>query len=95
MQRREALKGLGATAAAATLTSAAQAANSVGANVAPVGAELDALKQPLMNTAQAQAVMEEYDLAGMLALNPVNIYYLTNTIPIGIDTQWNNHGVGA
>jgi len=88
MQRREALKGFGATAAAATLASAAQAANSVGANVAPVGAELDALKQPLMNTAQAQAVMEEYDLAGMLALNPVNIYYLTNTIPIGVKMRW-------
>ncbi len=88
MQRRQALKGIGMTAAAATLSGAARAADGVGATVAPVGDELEMLKQPLMNTAQAQAVMEEYDLAGMLALNPVNIYYLTNTIPIGVKMRW-------
>lgn len=28
--------------------------------------------------------MEEYELAGMLAANPINIYYLTNTVPVGV-----------
>ena len=88
MQRRTALKGLGGAATAVALPATARAAGGAGATVAPVADELDALKQPLMNTAQAQAVMEEYDLAGMLALNPVNIYYLTNTIPIGAKMRW-------
>jgi Xaa-Pro aminopeptidase len=88
MKRRMALKGIGATvaAAAAAITSPAHALDKM--DLAPVGNELDALRQPLLNKAQAQAVMEEYDLAGMLALNPVNIYYLTNTTPIGAKMRW-------
>jgi Xaa-Pro aminopeptidase len=89
MERRMALKGMGATAAAAAagaMTNPAHALDKI--DVVPVGNELDALRQPLLNKAQAQAVMEEYDLAGMLALNPVNIYYLTNTTPIGTKMRW-------
>lgn len=37
------------------------------------------LNQRLLNETQAQAVMEEYDLNGLIAINPVNVYYLTNT----------------
>jgi len=88
MKRRTALKGLGAAAALPAMARAAQAGEGLGGLIAPVGDELAALRQPLMNMAQAQAVMEEYDLAGMLALNPVNIYYLTNTIPIGAKMRW-------
>lgn len=87
MDRRTALKGVGAGAATALgLTTSAQAASDL--MVAPVGDELEALKQPLLNKAQAQAVMEEHNLAGMLALNPVNIYYLTSTMPIGAKMRW-------
>ncbi len=87
MERRDMLKTGVAAVAASALPTSAQAAKS-GVTVAPVGSELEALRQPLLNTAQAQAVMEEYDLAGMLALNPVNIYYLTNTMPIGAKMRW-------
>ena len=90
MERRTALKGMGAAAAGAALTAGSNAAlaSDIGMHVSPVGNELDSLMQPLINTAQAQAVMEEYELAGMLALNPVNIYYLTNTAPIGTKMRW-------
>jgi Xaa-Pro aminopeptidase len=87
MERRDMLKAGVAAAAASVLPTSAQAAKS-GVTVAPVGDELGPLRQPLLNTAQAQAVMEEYDLAGMLALNPVNLYYLTNTMPIGAKMRW-------
>ncbi len=90
MERRTALKGISAAATGAALTagSTPTLAAGIGAHIAPVGKELDALMQPLINTAQAQAVMEEYDLAGMLALNPVNVYYLTNTTAIGTKMRW-------
>jgi Xaa-Pro aminopeptidase len=32
--------------------------------------------------------METYDLAGMLAANPTNIYYLSNTMPLATKMQW-------
>lgn len=89
MDRRTALKGVGVglgAGAALGLTTPTRAADDL--MISPVGNELDALKQPLLNKAQAQAVMEEYDLAGMLALNPVNIYYLSNTQPIGTKMRW-------
>ena len=86
MQRRTILKGGAAAAAGAAFT--ASPASAAGVAVHPVGNELDALMQPLINTAQAQAVMEEYNLAGMLALNPVNVYYLTNTTAIGTKMRW-------
>lgn len=89
MERRAALKSMGAAtlaAGAASVTTPASAAGDL--MVAPVGDELNPLKQPLLNKGQAQAVMEEYDLAGMLALNPVNIYYLSNTTPIGAKMRW-------
>jgi Xaa-Pro aminopeptidase len=93
MQRRTILKSGAAAAGAAALVSGATSANpaaaaKIGMHITPVGNELDSLMQPLVNTAQAQAVMEEYDLAGMLALNPVNVYYLTNTTAIGTKMRW-------
>ncbi|MFL2770134.1 MAG: M24 family metallopeptidase [Rhodospirillaceae bacterium] len=89
MQRRVILKG-GAAAAGTILVGQSNptAAVELGMHVAPVGNELDSLLQPLVNTAQAQAVMEEYDLTGMIALNPVNVYYLTNTKAIGTKMRW-------
>lgn len=35
----------------------------------------------LLNQAQAQAIMEEQDLVGMIAADPINVYYVTNTVP--------------
>lgn len=90
MQRRTILKSGAAALAGTALTTGAGPALAADGSLAvvPVGSELDPLKQPLVNTAQAQAVMEEYDLAGMLALNPVNVYYLTNTTAIGTKMRW-------
>ncbi|MBT6962236.1 MAG: hypothetical protein HOA00_13915, partial [Rhodospirillaceae bacterium] len=60
MERRTALKGMGAAAAGAALATGSNAAlaSDIGMHMSPVGNELDSLMQPLVNTAQAQAVME-------------------------------------
>jgi Xaa-Pro aminopeptidase len=36
----------------------------------------------LVNKPRAYAVLEEMKLDGLIALNPVNVYYLSNTVPI-------------
>lgn len=88
MRRRTILKGGAAATVGAALTPGTAAAQEAGKLMTPISDDLKPLMQPLLNKAQAQAVMEEYDLAGMLALNPVNIYYLTNTTPIGVKMRW-------
>ena len=90
VDRRDFLKGLSGGAAGAALAGPATAATADGHSVAvePSTGYPGVDGQPLINTAQAQRVMEEYDLAGLACLNPVNIYYLTNTIPIGAKMRW-------
>jgi len=34
-----------------------------------------------VNKPRAYAIMEQYKIDGLIALNPINVYYLTNTIP--------------
>ena len=85
VSRRSLFKGLGAAAAGSAFGSGARAAEQPPAPQAPDAATLAALRRrPLINRAQAARVMEQYDLAGMLAVNPVNIYYLSNTVPISV-----------
>ena len=91
MERRDLLKGVAALGAASSLTGGSALADG-SPEVIPLkglDSQLAQLQQqPLINQAQAQKVMEEYDLSGMLAANPVNVYYLTNTIPIGVKMRW-------
>jgi Xaa-Pro aminopeptidase len=42
----------------------------------------------LVNHARAERILEEEKLDGMIALNPVNVYYLSNTLPIGVKMRW-------
>lgn len=89
MDRRSVLKGSLTAAGATALTAGATAmagdrpVSQSRLSSGKLGAgDLDPLQMPLHNRDQAQVVMEEYDLQGMIALNPVNVYYLTNTIPL-------------
>ncbi len=90
IDRRSFIEGLGVSAAAATVASNPAAASNHRHTVAveKSASYPDVDGQPLINSAQAQRIMAEYDLAGLAALNPVNIYYLTNTIPIGAKMRW-------
>ncbi len=40
--------------------------------------------QALINADRAHAVMEQYGLAGLIALDPINVYYMTNVRTIGV-----------
>lgn len=89
MQRRTFLKSAGTGAAAAAAVGPAYGAETGAKAAMEKPEDLTALRrQPLINREQAQRVMEQHDLAGLIALNPVNVYYLTNTIPIGVKMRW-------
>lgn len=80
MKRRDALKAaVGAAGAAALLPVSTVRAAPMASAKRTSNSDASPLRNRLLNMAQAQAVMEEYDLAGMIALNPVNVFYLTNT----------------
>ena len=38
----------------------------------------------LVNRARAFEVMERFDIQGLIALDPINVFYLTNVITIGV-----------
>jgi Xaa-Pro aminopeptidase len=88
MERRELLKGVGlAVAGTAALSAASSAAHAAGAGTATAaGTAPSAPKSPydgkmLVNRPRAHAVLEELKLDGLIALNTINVYYLTNTVP--------------
>ena len=85
VERRDVLKGLAAGALGAAFNPTLQGAT-------PQAAQVDVVKtesfpsvdgKPLINKARAYEVLEQENLDGMIALNPVNVYYLTNTWSIG------------
>jgi len=89
MQKRTFIKGglglgLGSLAGSPKLMGAGK----IGAPLDKVDDGTGLLSNPLINRAQALSVMEEYDLAGMIALNPLNVFYLTNTRSIGVPMQF-------
>ncbi len=88
LNRRHFLAGTALGGAYAMTPDAALAEDGARVTVEPAPAVDDRLDGPLINTAQAQKVMAEHDLAGLIALNPVNVYYLTNTVPIGVVMRW-------
>ncbi len=85
VERRDVLKGLAAGAIGAALSPTLQGSPSQATQVDVLRNEsfpgVDG--QPLVNKARAYEVLEQENLDGMIALNPVNVYYLTNTWSIG------------
>ncbi len=79
MNRRIALTSLAATSALAIPANAKAADKPVG-HAAP---KPDIEGQALLNKERAYEVMEEYELAGIIALDPINVYYMTNVKTIG------------
>ena len=78
MNRRQALGSL-ATSALAVPALARAADQPVG--YTPPKPEIEG--QALINKDRAYDVMEEYGLAGLIALDPINVYYMTNVTTIG------------
>ena len=84
MERRDILKNLalgsvGASALAAAGPAVAKSSNTI---------ELSAQKtypgvegKMLVNKPRAYAVLEQFNLDGVIVLNPINVYYFTNTTP--------------
>lgn len=77
MDRRDVIKGVGLTLAAATPAQA-----KLGGTIQIS----DQMKFPgvegkmLVNRPRAYAIMEQYKIDGLIAFNPINVYYLTNTL---------------
>ncbi len=86
MDRRDILVGFGAAAAGLTVAGNAEAAASAPLKSVPISPEYKYTgvdgKLPI-NRQRAYAVMEEIGVVGLVALNPINVYYLTNTISLG------------
>jgi len=86
IKRRALLKGLAAgTAAAATATTFARSTTAGATPIEIVKAEsfphVDG--KALINFERAYDVMEEEGIDGLIALNWLNVYYLTSTVSIG------------
>ena len=79
MTRRQALGSL-ATSALAVPALARAADQAVGHT--PPKPEIEG--RALINKDRAYDVMEEYGLAGLIALDPINVYYMTNVTTIGV-----------
>lgn len=77
MERRDLLKGVGLTMAAAAAGPAHAAQPTVTMQPPPKTSG-----KMLVNKPRAYAVLEELKLDGLIAFNPINVYYLTNTWPL-------------
>ena len=89
MQRRNLLTGVGMTKSLAQLPAAAgpRRGASAGrkatkASDARPSAKTGLEGKMLVNRPRAYAVLEELKLDGLIALNPINVYYLANTWPL-------------
>ena len=85
IKRRDVLKGLAAGTAAASTTTFAGSTTASAAAIDIVKAEsfphIDG--KALINFERAYDVMEEEGVDGLIALNWLNVYYLTSTVAIG------------
>ncbi|MBL8629857.1 MAG: M24 family metallopeptidase [Rhodospirillaceae bacterium] len=90
VERRDLLKGAAMTAAGLVAANAEPAAaKSAGTiqlatNITHPGVD----GKLLVNKPRAYAIMEEMKVDGLIALNPTNVYYLTNTRPAVMKMQW-------
>lgn len=48
--------------------------------------------QALLNRSRAQEILERFDLAGLVAADPINVYYLTNVNTIGVGFRQQHPG---
>ena len=81
INRRTALGGFAAAATATTVSAHAQT-DSVSTAYAAPKPDIDG--KLLVNRPRATEVLERFGLVGMIALNPINVYYLTNITTIGV-----------
>lgn len=99
MNRRAALGSFAATSALAIPAVArADSEQDVSSADKPVGhtAPKPAIDgKALVNKERAHDVLEEYGLAGMIALDPINVFYLTNITTIGVKFQSQNTGLAS
>ena len=75
------LTGAATAAAAASIPAQARTASQASGNAAPKP-EIDG--KLLVNRPRAHDVLERFGLEGMIALDPINVYYLTNVVTIGV-----------
>jgi len=80
MNRRNALKSL-AAAPSLTVAASARAADKPRGYMPPKP-EIDG--KALINKDRAYEVMEEYGLDGIIALDPINVYYMSNITTLGV-----------
>src|SRR5438094_878678 len=87
MERRNVLTGLGAAVAGAPAVLGSRAASAAAADkrvaISPEYKYPGVEGKLLVNKPRAYAVMEEHGIDGLVALNPINVYYLANTITVG------------
>jgi Xaa-Pro dipeptidase len=82
MDRREMMKALPAAGAALTSLTAAHAATAADAHqFAPLP---KVQGQPLLNVERARTIMKRLNIDGLIAANPINVYYLTNVTPLSV-----------
>jgi Xaa-Pro aminopeptidase len=84
MERRNVLRGIGQLVAGGAALSAVPLGSSSGTARALTSASTPPTPggKLLVNKPRAYAVLEELKLDGLIALNPINVYYLTNTWPL-------------
>jgi Xaa-Pro aminopeptidase len=86
MDRREVLKGIGVSAVGGAVLSGVPAEAALRSGPVPLS---DKYEYPgvtgriPVNKPRAYAVMEEMKVDGLIALDPINVFYLTNTTTIG------------
>jgi Xaa-Pro aminopeptidase len=87
MDRRELLTGLGAASIGSATAGEAQASTGVAPDktvaISPEYHYPGVDGRILINKPRAYAVMEEMGIDGLVALNPINVYYIANTISVG------------
>ncbi len=84
VQRREIIKGLaaGAVGAAATTFAGATTANATAVDIVKAESFPQIDGKALVNYPRAYEVMEQEGVDGLIALNFMNVYYLTSTVTI-------------
>ncbi len=84
MDRRDLMKGLaGASLGAGYLSANSSSAAAVAAPISkPPRPAIDG--RLLVNRGRAHDVLEQFNLQGLIALDPINVYYLTNVVTIGV-----------
>lgn len=97
VQRRDIIKGVAAgtlTASAATAASLSLADPKAG-EITPAEALPGIDGRALINYPRAYEVMEQEGVDGLVALNPMNVYYLTSTITVGTRFRWDYAAFGT